>query len=402
MNRTIIIAAIVLVLLGGGAAVYYFFFANQSGVSVAPSGTATLPSAGGAGAPSQGSGGSLGSGGSGGSASVAVTTRLTKITDGPVVPGESVTTKRATASSTADTTIRFIARESGNVYSYSSAARTLTRTSNKTIPGIQSSSWLPDGSLAFVRYLSGDDSSTINTYGLPATGTGGFFLPQDLDDVAVASTSVLTLASGVNGSTASVVRPDGSRTVAAFSTPLSSLRASFAGKQQYLAVTKAASTLSGDAFIVDAAGRFTRVAGPLNGLVAIASPSGKWVLASYVQNGEMQLELVNVATGETTQLPIATIADKCAWSADDSVIYCGVPDSPPTNASYPDDWYQGAVHFSDRIWRIQVTGRYAQLVLDFSKDAKADLDAEALTVDAANTTLVFFNKNDGSLWSYAL
>jgi len=60
------------------------------------------------------------------------------------------------------------------------------------------------------------------------------------------------------------------------------------------------------------------------------------------------------------------------------------------------------VHFSDRIWKINVSGRYAQLVLDFSKENKDSLDAEALVVDSLNTILVFVNKNDGSLWSYSL
>jgi hypothetical protein len=75
---------------------------------------------------------------------------------------------------------------------------------------------------------------------------------------------------------------------------------------------------------------------------------------------------------------------------------------PPTGYAYPDDWYQGAVQFSDRIWKLQVAGRYAQLVLDFPKETQQALDATALAIDAANTTLVFINKIDGSLWSYSL
>ena len=116
----------------------------------------------------------------------------------------------------------------------------------------------------------------------------------------------------------------------------------------------------------------------------------------------MQLELVDTTTSESIALPVATIADKCVWATDDSAIYCGVPTTSPAGAVYPDDWYQGAVHFSDRIWKIQVAGRYAQLVLDFPKEAKDVLDAWALALDPSETTLVFVNKNDGSLWSYSL
>ena len=114
------------------------------------------------------------------------------------------------------------------------------------------------------------------------------------------------------------------------------------------------------------------------------------------------MNLVSVATGEVLPLPVATIADKCVWTADDATIYCGIPTNPPSGFNYPDDWYQGAVSFSDQIWKIDVTGRYAQFVLDFSKELKTPLDAEALSIDPSETTLVFVNKNDGSLWSYSL
>jgi hypothetical protein len=270
------------------------------------------------------------------------------------------------------------------------------------VPGIQSADWLPDASLAFVRYLSGSDFSTINTYALPANGSGGFFLPLNLAGVSVSTTSVLTLASGVNGSVASVASSDGTHATQVFATPLTSIRASFAGKGQYLVFTKPNVTLPGAAFFVSSKGSFSKVAGPLNGLVAKASPSGKWVIISYTSSDSMKTYLVNPTAGQYIPLPIATIADKCVWTADESAVYCGVPVDPPTGFNYPDDWYQGAVSFSDRIWKIQVSGRYAQFVLDFNKEVDAPLDAEALAIDPQATTLVFINKNDDSLWSYSL
>jgi hypothetical protein len=410
MRRTLIIAAIVIVLAGVGVVIYFYFFTGSPSVTVAPSGNISLPVAG-QGAPpvtgTTGTSGTTNTPNTAVNAPVTVSARLVQISKGPVVPGEvAVNIKAINASSSPDVAVNYIERESGNVFSYLTRAKTLTRTSNRTIPGIQSASWLPNASFAFVRYLSGADFSTINTYALPAVGTGagggGFFLSQNLADIAVSSTSVLTLASGVSGSTASLEHTDGTHSITAFATVLSALRVSFAGKSQYLATTKPSATLLGDAFLVDAAGRFSRIAGPQNGLVALASPSGKWALASYTLDTAMQMELVNTTTGETLPLPVVTIADKCVWATDDSAVYCGIPVSPPVGAVYPDDWYQGAVHFSDRIWKIQVSGRYAQLVLDVSKEAKSSIDVDSLTIDPAGTVLVFVSKNDGSLWSYSL
>ncbi len=395
MRRTLIIVATVVLLLGVGVVIYFFFFAKPA-VTTTP-GTG-LPVAG-EGTPGTGrpTGGTITSP----NTPTVVSPRLVKISSGPVALGEVVVSKTASATSSVQTTVHYIDRMSGNVFSYDSSLKTTTRTSNKTIPGIQSALWLPDASLAFVRYLSGTDSSTINTYGLPVSGSGGFFLSQNLADIAVSPTGILTLASGVNGSVASLARTDGTQTSQLFTTPLSSIRVSFAGKNQYLVYTKPSSELLGNVYLIDSTGKFSRIFGPRTGLTALASPSGKWVLVSYTLNNTLQMALVDTNTNEVLSLPVNSIAEKCVWAHDDSVIYCGVPVETPRGA-YPDDWYQGVVHFSDRIWKIQVSGRYAQLVLDFTKETESPLDAVALAIDQLTTSLVFVNKNDLSLWSYSL
>lgn len=398
MRRLLIIVASAIVLLGVGVAGYFYFLNKSPGVEVTAPPTPGLP--GSENAPPIT--GTPGTDPITDTSPISAPPRLVKISSGPVVPGMIVINRKGTASSSPEVITEFIERQNGNVFSYLTNAQTLTRTSNKTVPGIQSARWTPDGAFAFVQYLSGSLFSTINTYALSADGSIGYFLPQNVSDVSVASSSVLTLASGVNGSTASVSRVDGSRVSTLFSTPLTSLRVSFAGKGQYLAFTKPSATLAGSAFLVNASGYFSRIAGPKNGLVALASPLGKWVLVSFVSGETLQMELVNTLTAEKLPLPISTIADKCVWAADDSVVYCGVPTALPINTLYPDAWYQGVARFSDRVWKIEISGRYAQLVLDFEKETEEQLDVQSPAIDALNTTLVFVNKNDGSLWSYSL
>ena len=400
MQRTLIIGAIAVGIILIGVAVYFIFFAGSAGVTVAPEEGANLPVAGQGTLPSEDD--EIPPFSDTINMPVSVSTRLVKISAGPVVPGVAVVNKKTTASSSAEIIVNYIERRSGNIYSYLASTKTNTRISNKTVPGIQSAAWFPNASLTIVRYLSGTDFSTINSYALSASGSSGFFLPQNLSDVAVSDTGILMLSSGVSGSIASLSRADGTRSSEVFTTPLSSLRIAFAGKNQYLAFTKPSSALSGSAFIVGSTGILSRVAGPKNGLVAKASKSGKWVLVSYMSNDSMQMELVDVATGESIALPVATIADKCVWTENDSAIYCGIPIDPSQDFIYPDDWYQGVAHFSDRIWKIDVAGRYAQLVLDFPKETEVSLDAQSLAVDSLNTVLVFVNKNDSSLWSYSL
>src|SRR3989338_1216565 len=203
MKRTLIIAAVVIVLVGIGVAIYFYFFAKAPALTTTPgsfpvAGEGTVP----------GTSGATGEGGPSAPAPVSISPRLVKISAGPVVPCEAViNTRLATASSTGETAVNYIERESGNVFSYSTNTKTLRRISNKTLPGIESAAWLHDGSAAFVRYLSGAQFSTINTYALSASSSNSFFLSQNLADIAVSSAGILTLASGVNGSAPRLLRP---------------------------------------------------------------------------------------------------------------------------------------------------------------------------------------------------
>jgi hypothetical protein len=324
-----------------------------------------------------------------------------QLSKGPVVPGFSVITP-SVGTSSAQTHVTYLERQSGNVFSYNIDAATLTRTSNRTIPGIQSALWNKDGSLAIVRYLSGDTFSTINTYAIRPDGSGGFFLPQNLSDISVSSSSILTLSSGVNGSVGAMVSIDGARTNTVFSTPMSSLRTYPFGAGRFLLVTKPSAKIPGYAFNISASTAAQRLIGPYNGLTALPSPSGAFVLISYTQNNSLKTALFDTKTGDSTELPISTLSDKCVWSPDEKAAYCGVPLSIDAKYLYPDDWYQGAVSFSDRIWKIDVEGRFTKLVLDFNQSVGSNLDAKALATDAQNTALVFMNKKDGSLWSYKI
>ncbi len=403
MQRNTIITIVIVSILIVGVGVYFLIFSSSSSVIVAKSGTNIgFPIAGQTQAGNKNN--SIGgfSISSDTNSAVSISKRLVKISNGPVVLGESVVDiKPANASSTPDVYVRYLEQQSGNVFEYKQREHSVTRINNKTILGIKSAQWTPDGSTSFVRYLSGINSSIINTYTLYATSSQGFFLPQDLSMIDISNINILSLASSINGSTVSLSRLDGTHTINIFKTPLSSIRVSFAGPNKYLVSSKPSAILSGYSFIVTKKGDFSRIAGPHNGLVAVASHSGKKVLISYTNKGSLHMGIIDVATKISTPLPLATIADKCVWAPDDSAIYCGVPTNINNSMKYPDSWYQGVSHFSDKIWKINILGRYAQLILDFSKEKQGSLDAESLMIDKNNLILVFVNRNNGSLWSYS-
>ncbi len=413
MRRALIILAAVLLFLAIGVGIYAAFFAPKAAIT-GTSG-ASFPGAGNSSAGNSASQPAQDLGVPVSGAGTEVAPRLIRITDHPValgevatyVPAQRATTTIASGTPVAayepDVRVEYIERESGNIYAYTAHARTLTRLSNKTLPGIQEATWLSDGSQAYVRYLdaSGADER-VATYALPANGSSGFFLEQGLAQVLAKATSTLvTLLSTTEGSSASVSTPSGASLHGLFTSPISALHLAFLGAN-YLATTKASAASDGYAFSTDAkTGAFTQILGPLPSLTTLPSPSGRYVLYSYQDGGKLALAVLDLTTHIATRMPLATLPEKCAWTSDSASIYCGVPTSVPDNHE-PDNWYQGVTSFTDRLWKIDLAGRVATLVIDPSQAGKVDVDMAGLTLDSTNDVLIFVNRKDESLYAYDL
>ncbi len=415
-NRAQIILSVLAILILLGIAAYFIFKPSahltvSTGVGFGDTGSGTVTP------------GSVVEPGTGSNrAGVVVAPNLIKITDGPVSAGEAVfdiapalipsaaATSTATSSTAfipanytpGDVGVHYIDRESGNVYEYLALSRKLSRISNRTLPGIQEASWLADGSMAIVRYVSqASGSSHITTYALPATGTGGYFFQQDLDQATIiGSSTVFILASNSTGSTGSTAKSDGTNPKSLFASALSSIFVK-AGGSNFLAVTKAASELDGYAFLLSNNGNMTPILGPLKGLTILPSPSGKTILYSYTDGTALHMSAFNISDGIVINLPLATLAEKCVWASNSTSLYCGIPSSL-NDANIPDDWYQGTTSFTDKIWRIDLSTRLATLIVDPSQGGKVDIDAVDLSIDPTSQVLVFRNKKDSSLWAYSL
>lgn len=395
-KKVLILIASIIVLLGLLVGAYFLFFTGKPAI------TATAPSFSAAGnrepVANTVSGPVVGAG-------TVVAPHLVRITAGPVAKGAValVVLPQAIGSSTpglGDTEVRYVERQSGNVYSFLLHDRVLTRIGNKTLPGVQEAVWLPDGSSVFARFITSEEGvDRVATYSLPSGGGEGFFLESDLSSVGVtASSSLYTLISRGSGSVASIANANGTGARTLFSSPLQSLTLRPFGTD-FIATTKASSEISGYAFLVSGkTGGFSRILGPFTGLSTLPNPSGKLVLYSYTSRGKVFTAVLDVQKHTATQLPVTTLAEKCAWAPGGTSLYCGVPTALPKDL--PDSWYQGAQAFSDRLWKVDLNTRLATLVNDPSTVASITIDMVSLTVDPAEDAVIFTNKSDGSLWAY--
>lgn len=396
-KNTLIVVASVIVVIGLLVGAYFLFFSDKPAITVGEPNPfigagdrepINAPATG----PVEGAG-------------TVVAPHLMRITDGPVAHGAvalQITSPQISSSTPAleDTEVRFVERQSGNVYAFRIHDRTLTRISNKTLPGIAEAVWVPDGSRVFARFIandSGDDR--IATYSMEASGGDGYFLEPGLASVGVTGSSTLyTLLSGSNGSVASVARVGDTAIATLFTTALSSISLKpFGG--DFVATTRASAEVGGYSFLVQkGSGRFVRALGPFQGLSTLPDPTGKYILYSYIYRGKLLLSVYNMANHTATQLPVATLAEKCVWTPGSTGLYCGIPTALP--AGLPDIWYQGVNSFSDRLWRIDMDTRLATLVVDPFAVAEVSIDMVALTMDPVEDALIFTNKADGSLWAY--
>ena len=402
-RRTLIILGLsVGALLLVGILIYVFFFMGRGGEVQVGQPTDPFGSAG----DYQGNGNIPDVGVSAPGAGTQITPRLIKITDGPVAYGVgtiSILPVAAASSSPAipaDTEVRYVERASGHVYAYRAVARTLTRLTNQTLPGIEEAAWAPDATRVFMRFLSGDAKDRVETYALPVEPGNGYFLESNLEQVTVDEAgTVLSLLSSGTGSVGTAADINGGNVRTLFSTSLSALR-TFPGDDIYVAHTKASVASPGYGFVIGASGAFERLLGPLRGLALIPSPVGSTVFYSYLSGQSLQTALIDIDTRDITPLPIATLAEKCVWVPDGLAVFCAVPRS--LSGTLPDDWYQGAVSTSDRIWRVDLESRVATLVLDPSQSTDVAIDAVSLAIDVEAEFLFFTNRADGSLWAFSL
>ncbi len=396
-KRLLVIIASIVVVLGVLVGVYFIFFSGKGGVGTNPNPFV--------GAGDKEPGSDVPTGPVEGAGTV-VAPRLIRITEGPVAHGSlALQIKTPGVSSTTpdleDTEVRYIERQSGNVYAFRLHDRTLTRTSNKTLPGVIDATWFTDGSQALARFVSNETGTdSLATYVLSASGGEGYFLAPNLASVGVvASSSVYTLSSGSGGSSVSLINPSTGAISTAFTSPLSAVSVLPFGTSDFLVTTKPSQEVAGYSFIYSTKSKlFTRIVGPYSGLSTLPDPTSKRVLYSYVYRGKVLLAVVDTTDRTVIQLPVATLAEKCAWAPDGQSLYCGVPTALSTDL--PDAWHQGAKHFTDRLWNIDLGTRLATLIVDPLAVAETSIDMVALTLDPAEDALIFTNKTDGSLWAY--
>ena len=430
-NRSTTIIIIVIVLLIASALAYWYFFWNGAGNTITPVVTGSRPSTGFKPftssaplptdlAPVNG---------------LANANQSSATTTNPNAPIPALRLLSDTpvggygASTTASfSTVRWIDRGRGNVYQAESDKLGTGLVSNTILPRMYESSWNRDLS-GFIGSLltENEDASTVVYAGLKVRPAGETASSSNASDQVSQATPYELKGNNLPDKTlAFAVSPDGKKVFMLigegtdaggyvanfdgtavkkiFSTPLTEVNADWPSASIIALTTKGSAGTPGYLYFVDpVSGVWHKILGPMAGLSAKTSHDGRYVIASYAAtNQTLGTAIYKVGSAAATDPLVRTLADKCAWGNYYlSLVYCAVPVSLDP-ASYPDDWYRGAVSFTDKIWQINASTGEVHLVTSIVDQSDRIIDAFNLGLDNRDDFLYFMNKNDLSLWSYDL
>lgn len=305
-------------------------------------------------------------------------------------------------------TVRYAEAGTGYIYDANAKGQNVTKVSGTVIARTAQAYFGDNGASVILRYIK-TDNKTVATYlghivsGVGALFTGdlkGDFLPDNILDLVMQpdGKGFLYLQAGAaGGSIVSSMKTDGSGKKQVFSSSFAEwlLDASTAGTTL---TTKAASSVPGYAYSITSGGSYVKLVGGVNGLTTKMSPDGKHVLYSVSTDAGLSLRIRHLKDGSDVATGLATLPEKCTWTADSASIYCGVPTTLDAG-QYPDSWYQGASHFADSVWKIApATGTTIQV----SDGEDRALDMTHLSLDAKGEFLYFIDKTAGSLWSFEI
>ncbi len=314
--------------------------------------------------------------------------RLVKLTDFPVVsPGLNKNQDK----------ILYYQKEGGDLFQQNFDGAEQEKITNLTVVGLIEALWSPAGDRSAVFYL--DRESLKGFLHINASTTAA--LPENVKSFSWSpdGKSLAYLVLRDRRLSLMIADQSGRNGRLVFSTPILDSSIRWTSVERIAFQTAPSGVAEGFIFAYSRlSGAFTRIAGPLFGLMSNWSPDGTLVLVSSTNAAgkNLALTLRDSAGKQTARLDFQTLASKCAWP-DAKEFYCAVPRLIPGSSILPDEYLSGAFNSSDQIIRVEAGSGKTELVLD-----EGNFDISDLVVAKNKKYLFFVNRIDGVLWSLKL
>lgn len=314
---------------------------------------------------------------------------------------------KPTTKTMSDNVIRYISRTNGFVYEKRNADLPV-QISNIYIPNVYEGAFMDNNQSAVLRFLR-DDNQTIATYIVPIppkntdntrTQKDGHFLNDGITAFGISPDSTEFLRIYTLNGNGEVLTSDSAdkNKKEVVNSPFSEWLALWPTKTTVYLQTKAAASADGFLYKVDRTERrLRRVLGNIHGLTTLVSPSGTYILYSESMQNSLRTVLYNTITNKTTPLSLKILPEKCTWIQDDNLICAG--NTTLASAQYPDSWYAGTTHFSDKLFRISTSTTTYETLYDGNERS---FDMTNLEYNQPTSSVYFIDKDSGVLWQYGL
>lgn len=310
----------------------------------------------------------------------------------------TVVTKKLVHATT--TSLLFVDRITGYIYSYSRELNKVNQVSNTTFPGVYDAYIFNNGKQIVLRY---EDSEKNRIVGVLATIPSvsdkeqakpleaTTYLPDQVTSVAVSAKKMVLsyLVTGDSGGSIYTVNQKGATRIAV--SPFKEWSLFYGGETLY-ATSKPSAYVEGQTIKLP---NFETVTGAKTGLLSVVSPSGTLLSSMWSSSG---LKTFLSIGGNQTLLSSPTLATKCSWGQKEFLV-CAIPKMVPASSEgLPDDWFQGRVSFDDNLFAVDGKTGATYSLYSFDNNSEGPFDIRFITISSDNTFISFNKKQGSSLW----
>jgi len=312
---------------------------------------------------------------------------LTQLTNFPVI---------APAVNKEENRVLFYKKDGGDLFSIDFAGQNQEKVSNITVLGLFEAVWSRDKDRAAVFYLDGE---TIK--GFLQIGSSTASLPQGIKSFVWSPDGKSIVYAVERSEKTDIILADanGRNPKITYTTPLRDAKLSWPTQDRIILETAPSGIAEGFLFAYTrSSGVFSRIIGPIFGLVSLWSPNGSQIASSITNNeGKNPKILIFDASGKLTfETTAATISQKCAW-ADEKELFCAIPQNSLSGYILPDDYLRGELNTSDRLMSINLGSGDVKELLD-----SGGLDISDIGITKKKDYVFFINRFNGTLWSLKL
>jgi len=321
-----------------------------------------------------------------------------------------------------DVRLRYVERATGYVLEADPRTGQIMRLTNTLMPKIYEA-FLTETGHVFERSLdtagnittfAGTISTTTDTTtGSSARTLTGSGLTKNIVSMSAhpVSGAIFYILRGPGGAIGVSSEWNGQKQKNIFGSVIVSWRPTVLQDGRIILAQAAADGVPGYAYELKKDGVLSRLLGPVPGLTirvrpALAKSAPSAVLWGQSTPGALKLFVQTAENATAVQLPIRTVADKCAWApasakassgtaGKELIAYCGVPQGQPAQ-NFLDEWYRGGTHSADTLWRVDAGAGTAELV--YTPPSNTPVDIENMVIDDAGNFVAFTNAADKSLW----